>query len=135
VSHEPVAPPKLVAARRRWNTFALTVLLLAASAPVALLAGAYWSPRPVRAGPATLLGPKCQNEKVIIMRLPQPGATGFMVFDYYTAGGARAPYMSVTAHGPPSQGFVYQAGPDGRPLPAVTGKHLWRLGPFTLVWH
>lgn len=132
--HEAVTPTRLAVTRRRWNTFAVVVLLLAAGAPVAFLPAAFWSPSPVRVGTVTLLGPHCKNTGVIILRSLPPGLGGTVVHDVYSAGSTHELVFSIRpqAGGDPII-HLPTLSPSGVPLPTVTGKHLWRLGPFTLV--
>ena len=134
MSQEAVSSTTLAATRRTWNIFALVVLLLAAGAPVAFLAAASWSPRPVRVGTVTLLGPHCKNTGLIIIRSPPAGLGGRVVHDVYSAGSTHELVYSIRpwAGGDPII-HLPMLSPSGAPLPTVTGKHLWRLGPFALV--
>jgi len=126
MSDEPSIPPRLAAARRKWNMFAqvsLGLLALILLAFLALLVTACFSSKPLQVGPTTLIGPKCTS--MALIHQPSPGA-GAEIFVYESGAAARPSYVvDIRAVQWPSQ--------HGTPLPTVRGKHLWRLGPFALV--
>ena len=145
MSGAPLAPPKLAASRRKWNAFALGVLLLLAGVPVALLAfaaSAYWSPRPVRLGALTLIGRRCTSTEVFILRPARPGLSGELEIELHelgAEGNPRLPTHAAVDFGDAGLQLVAAPNYAGRPAifrpSPVMGRHFWRVGPFSVVWH
>ena len=137
MSREPLVPPKPAATGRKWNlVLVMLVLAVIPCTSLALIVSAYQSPNAIRLGSATLLGPTSAGVPIFIIRQPQPaGPAGTVLLDSYryAAGSAGKPAWSMRVRGKANWSHVSMVGPKGPALAVVTGKHLWRLGDFTLV--
>ena len=134
---DDTAPPKLAATRGKWNTVALVGLLLLAGVPATLLAfavSAYWSPRPVRLGTLALIGPRCDRVSLIMIRnTPERGPRERLTYEATDPTG-KLPGVPVLRTAHPVPRALEVSDYKGR-LPVVTGRHLWRVGPLSVVWH